>query len=417
MKSWLWAVLCWNCLSVGAWATNSILITGDGVNSISNSGVTVYASIFGSPDNLQSSWSSTETNRRNVIAIAGTLSKLSIQLSTNPGAGNTWEFTLMQNGTATNLDCVIGNTDTACQDVAHTITVAAGDGLSLRAISSKTLSGFIAKWNLNFASTTAAETPWMNSNTVAGNAVFNGINGVNNNEVTQADVKSIIAVPGTVKNLYVTLGAAPGAGTSRTITVQKGGISQTLACTVSDANTTCSDTSNSFSVVAGDWVTTTQTTSGAPSASTSGEGLDFVATTDGQFVTTAENDSGISGAGTTDYMPVNAQDYFKTTLESDVSQVTSLGTMQTIYAEVGTAPSAGNSDVFTLNVAGVASPLTCTIANTATTCNASVNASMGNGDLVSVKVTTTAGAASATRVRVGLSGIVGQRIRRMYLLN
>ena len=67
-----------------------------------------------------------------------------------------------------------------------------------------------------------------------------------------AELKIPVATNGIVRNLYVKMVTAPAGAVVDTITIRKGGADQTLTCTVTAAATTGNDTTNSFSVVAGD---------------------------------------------------------------------------------------------------------------------------------------------------------------------
>lgn len=71
---------------------------------------------------------------------------------------------------------------------------------------------------------------------------------------------------GTVKNFYGHLSAAPGTGASRTININKNGVNQTVSLSFGVSDTDVSDTSNSFSVVAGDLLSVRDVPSGTPAA-------------------------------------------------------------------------------------------------------------------------------------------------------
>jgi collagen triple helix repeat protein len=63
---------------------------------------------------------------------------------------------------------------------------------------------------------------------------------------TPNEVEAGIAVPsGTARKLVVSLSVAPGVGRSVTITVRKNEVNTALSCTVAEANTTCTDTTDS----------------------------------------------------------------------------------------------------------------------------------------------------------------------------
>lgn len=68
------------------------------------------------------------------------------------------------------------------------------------------------------------------------------------------DLVWVAPYAGTVRNLYGRVSTAPAAGQTFTLTVMKNGAAQTLTCQFTDAGVTANDTSNSFSVVAGDRV-------------------------------------------------------------------------------------------------------------------------------------------------------------------
>ncbi|GAI74804.1 unnamed protein product, partial [marine sediment metagenome] len=69
----------------------------------------------------------------------------------------------------------------------------------------------------------------------------------------------------TLKNLYLKLSAAPGAGTSYAFTLRQNEGSSTLTCTVANANTTANDLVNTVAISDGDTVDIMVVPSGFPS--------------------------------------------------------------------------------------------------------------------------------------------------------
>ena len=62
-----------------------------------------------------------------------------------------------------------------------------------------------------------------------------------------------VSSAGIIKNLYVqSIGVAKAGGPGCPVTVYKGAAAQALTCTIPASGTTCSDTTNSFTVAAGD---------------------------------------------------------------------------------------------------------------------------------------------------------------------
>lgn len=87
---------------------------------------------------------------------------------------------------------------------------------------------------------------------VGGGATVYPLPGTGTAAEAAAELKIPIAHGGVIRNLYVKMVTAPAGAVVDTITVRKGGADQTLTCTVTAAATTGSDTTNSFSVAAGD---------------------------------------------------------------------------------------------------------------------------------------------------------------------
>ena len=70
----------------------------------------------------------------------------------------------------------------------------------------------------------------------------------------QAGLRSLVSRAGTIKNLYVKISAALAAGKTGTVTVYKNGVATALVATLSVGPILFSDTTNSFTVAAGDEV-------------------------------------------------------------------------------------------------------------------------------------------------------------------
>lgn len=86
-----------------------------------------------------------------------------------------------------------------------------------------------------------------------------------NNNMSPIDTTTKVLMPGpiTIKNLYIGLSAAPGSGENFTYTVQKNGSDTSVTATISNTDTTGSDTSNSAAFAAGDYVSVKLVRSGS----------------------------------------------------------------------------------------------------------------------------------------------------------
>jgi len=83
-------------------------------------------------------------------------------------------------------------------------------------------------------------------------------------------VQQVVPVSGTLHDLYVTVSAAPGAGIHERWNLIVNGAGVSVGCDIDNLATSCSDTTNSFPLAAGDrvWLEATETTIGgaAPAA-------------------------------------------------------------------------------------------------------------------------------------------------------
>lgn len=83
------------------------------------------------------------------------------------------------------------------------------------------------------------------------------------------EIGATIVMPfsATLKNFYVTLDVAPGAGNSWTLTIRKNQASTALTITISGSDDTGNDTTHTVSVAAGDKISILITATGSPSPS------------------------------------------------------------------------------------------------------------------------------------------------------
>jgi hypothetical protein len=71
-------------------------------------------------------------------------------------------------------------------------------------------------------------------------------------EATESVAQVAVQTSGSLTNLKVLINNAPGAGNSWTITVRKNGASTSVTCTISNPNTSCTDTTHSVTFAASD---------------------------------------------------------------------------------------------------------------------------------------------------------------------
>jgi uncharacterized protein YjdB len=64
------------------------------------------------------------------VPIAGVVSNLHAQVAADPPSALTLK--ILHNGAATEMTCTVATSSTSCSDTTHTVTVAAGDRLSVK---------------------------------------------------------------------------------------------------------------------------------------------------------------------------------------------------------------------------------------------------------------------------------------------
>jgi hypothetical protein len=91
--------------------------------------------------------------------------------------------------------------------------------------------------------------------------------GTSGSDDIASNTRIMVTRAGTVKNFYVALSAAPGAGKTWVFTIRKNGSNQSVTITINNPATTGSDTANSFTVAASESLSIEQVPSGTPAGS------------------------------------------------------------------------------------------------------------------------------------------------------
>jgi hypothetical protein len=339
-----------------------------------------------------STWGSVEANRINLISSNGTIKNLLFQITTAPGGGKTRTITLNKNTTPTALTCTITDPATSCSDLVNSVSVSAGDLLSVSTTPSGTPTNpGVNTWSMIFSSTTAKESLISNqsttgfSTTLTRYAPIFGTWGASN--ATENLVQQVMPTSGTFKNLRASISVAPGSGKSSTFTVSKNVTPTALTCTISDAATTCTDLLNSFTFVAGDLITLQSVPSGTPSAAaTVNFSVTFLADVDGESVSLSTITSSPSTSAV-NYMVKQAGLGNVTATELNVKQNSNAMTVKNIYVAGVVAPGGSASYTYTLKKGTADTALACTITGAATTCNAATDILVSANDLLYTSTT------------------------------
>ncbi len=257
------ANIAWACV-IDAAVRTSCIFGGD----LTPSGTAVtYWAVQGCFSN-----NATEANRRQKITSPGVIKNLYVQLNAvSPGVGKSYTYTLMKNGVATALQVVISDTNTSGSDIVNSVTVVAGDIISIRITPSGTPSVPWSNWGLEFDPDVDGESLILN---VSG--LSNPSSTVNNYMMTggnwsylstESSFVSIAPVDFILKNLYMETTNGPGAGKSYQYAVRKNNVTQSLSITVTGTGPQfASDLVNTVNVAQGDIINWITLPSGTPSS-------------------------------------------------------------------------------------------------------------------------------------------------------
>lgn len=202
-----------------------------------------------------------------------------------------------------------------------------------------------------------------------------------------------VASSGSFKNLRVVLTAAPGTGKSHTFTVMEiTGGATALACTVSEAATTCQD-SDTITVTAGEEYNLRSTHSGTPDVSDAWWSVEFDSTTANESMFMGNSAAGFFTTGYNTLHGAHTVDGTRTDTET---VLTTAGTIKNLNCSLDSDPGVGNTDTCTVMENGSDTALTCTIIGGATSnCTDVVNSFTSvAGDKIVLKVVHSAGSAS-----------------------
>jgi len=201
------------------------------------------------------------------------------------------------------------------------------------------------------------------------------------------------AADGTLSNLIVSLGTAPGSGKSWTFTIVINGSDTAITVTISDAATTARDTTHTASIAPGDTIALKSVPSGTPSAlGTSGVRTAL------EFDGTNAAESGYAVAGnaihivSTRYNGLFQGDEWNATASLIHNVAAAAGTVTDLYAVLSAAPGATKSVDFAIykngtkqDGSGGTVDTRLSIANAATTGSVSFSLSVAAGDTLYVE--------------------------------
>ena len=216
-------------------------------------------------------WLNTEAYCRQIIPTNGVIQDLYIMLTAAPGAGQSYDFTLMKNGAAQALTVQIANAATTGNDTnpAHAITVAPGDSVSLRCVPTGTPAAPDARWGTTFKANIDGESIILGQNwswTTTGAVMYsNTVSYTENWTATELNTYDLYS-EATLKKFHVQLSASPGAGKNYVFAVREGGADTSLKVTIADAASIGNNIVDTAIFADGDIGTISSTPTGTPTS-------------------------------------------------------------------------------------------------------------------------------------------------------
>ncbi len=241
----------------------------------------------------------------------------------------------------------------------------------------------------------------------AGNALsanqYFSVNAPAIGDATVSKKHLVIAGSMTVSNLNVFAVTAPnnGVGTETiNYTLYVNGSASALTCSISDASTSCSDSTHTVSLVRGDTVALRAET---------GAGTPVYSVVSGYIkktITGTNRDDYIGGPASTTILSGTLTNYtslfYKAPSTTEVKFIVPVGgNISKLVVALDGTPGAGKSYAVTLRKNGSDTGVTCTVADTNTTCGDLINSStFAAGDFVSVSIVPS-GTPTARYISVG----------------
>lgn len=203
----------------------------------------------------------------------GRFNNFYVELSTAPGVGNSWAFTLMAAGVATSVTCTVSGTARTCNDLTNSTDTVRGNSAVIRMVPSGAPTATYTSVGLRYVPVNRGEFPFLgntfNAISAAANSYTN-LQGGNNNNASELITVSTAASPSPgliIKNGTYSVTTAPGASKSYTYTLRKNFANPTggPSATISGTNTTAQ--SDGYIVVSeGDKIVNQLAPSGTPTA-------------------------------------------------------------------------------------------------------------------------------------------------------
>lgn len=348
------------------------------------------------------------------MPIAGTFSKITVALPYNLTSGSI-QISLTKNAVNTALTCTFTSGSSSCTDSTHTVSVVAGDlmGFDINPISTPVPSpAGSLQAAVQFDGTTADETFVVGGMRLTNTSAAQQTGPLGNFDgglVSDIESSEVFPTSGTLDDLYMATANPPasGGGGSWQAWLRKGTTisneaTTSLTCTIANAGTSCSDLVDSVAVSAGDIVSMVNNETGTTLSNQTGiYSFRFKPTVDGESVMLSRFDTGQS-SGINTYAYTGGVEGNNDTEGSSTATTQSPFTWKKLFVVFDTAPGSTRSRAITARINAVGTALTCSVADTNTTCNDTTHTvSVSAGNSVAWQNTPTNSPTGTVNLRIG----------------
>lgn len=366
------------------------------------------ATSYASP--LAYSWSNlvAANVRSQPITTPGRIRSVYVTLSAAPGAGTSYTFSLQVNGVDTGVSVQISGLQTEGFDNTNVFAVAQGQRLGWRCVPAGVPAPAMARVSFEFEGNINNESClfcYADTNPAGVRYAPISSDGLVSLAVEE-DCVQIIPTFGILKNLFVNLSSNPGgAGTGRgyRVTIRINGVDTALSVTIMELAVDGNNTADEVHVSPGDKVTVSMTPiGGTVSAPDVRMGTTFRAAIDGESIWLG-GDSTPPSILAVEYNRAQSIYYGSNWLfEATVRQRVQDYFARKLYVRITAAPGVGRSYTFTVRQNGADTPLSCIVADVATTGNNIADTvDFAHGDYVALQ-STPAGNPAACDVKWGM---------------
>lgn len=401
---------------IGSFASESIILTG-----ASFMGPNQYFALMGGNVNT-----AITDGILGVFPTNGNFTKLTCGSTVPAGGGKSFTFTLYK-GTrasmvATGLTCAIGGSDDYFCSDETSVSVSAGDLVVMRQEGSGGPSADYLSCSIVFDSTTADETVMIGTSFTddAGAKRYGFMAGYSSIESSKSSSELLMPFNATIKKLYVERESPVLTGKTRVFTVQKEGTNQSLTCTLSAGDTTCNDTSNLFTVNAGETLTVENDGQSGDNNVKYTTGVVAVPTTSGVFGMYTHSGTDQYENATTEYLvPSGGSSAFTSTEANRAIILAKSITMTDMFAELNTSQ-AGGTIAFSYEDGDI-STITHTTLNVSMSSGSTANQTGQSLSIVEgnwiVLVSTPSSTPLTRNVRVSAAASVNSDSRRIIIIS